>query len=373
MNELLNSCEAIFDCLSDGVYVCDRERKIVFWSKSAERITGWKAGEVLGRHCVDDVLAHVDKDGHRLCGEEYCPLHRSMITGVTTQVPIIVFARGRDGNRIPMQVTTAPLRDAAGEVVGGVETFREVSSMLVDLERAKRIQSQTLELDLPQDPRVRFATFYMPCDIVGGDYYGVKQLDDDCWGFLLADLEGHGTAAAMNTMHLSFLWHRHYQLLRNPAEFATAINDELARVFGSIVTFATAVCGVIDVRAGTLRLSRAGGPLPLIIHPDWTVERPEFSGPPLGVMEDVAYLEQTVQLRPGDAVLIFSDGVFEIQNARQEWLGVDGLVRILKSLGYPQVDLSMNALEEKLLKFSNDIRLQDDVSIIEIRFSGGQR
>jgi sigma-B regulation protein RsbU (phosphoserine phosphatase) len=371
MNEALNSCQAILDCLSDGVYVCDRERRIVFWSKSAERITGWAAGDVVGRYCVDDVLAHVDKDGHRLCGEEYCPLHRSMITGVTTQVPIIVFARGRDGGRIPMQVTTAPLRNEAGAVVGGVETFRDVSSMLVDLERAKRIQSQTLELDLPDDPRVRFSTFYMPCDIVGGDYYGVKQLDEDCWGFLLADLEGHGVAAAMNTMHLSFLWHRHYQLLKNPPEFAAAINEELARVFGGIVTFATAVCGVIDARNGTLRLSRAGGPLPLIIHTDWALERPQVSGPPFGVMEDVAYVEQTARLHPGDAVLFFSDGALEIQNARQEWLGVDGLVQILKNLDYPQVELSMDALEEQLLKFSNDIRLQDDVSIIEIRFLGG--
>ena len=107
MNNLLLSSEVILDCLSEGVYVCDLERRIVYWNKSAERITGWRSEDVVGRQCLDDILCHEDKDGHRLCGEEYCPLHRSMITGVTTSVPMIVFARGKDGRRIPMHMTTA--------------------------------------------------------------------------------------------------------------------------------------------------------------------------------------------------------------------------------------------------------------------------
>ena len=78
---------AIIDSLSDGVYVCDRDRRITYWSKSAERITGWKAEDVVGRRCLDDVLCHVDKDGHPLCGEEYCPLHRAIITGTGSQPP----------------------------------------------------------------------------------------------------------------------------------------------------------------------------------------------------------------------------------------------------------------------------------------------
>ena len=69
---------------------------LYFWSKSAEHITGWRSEDVLGRACLEDILNHVDKDGHRLCGEEYCPLHRAMITGVTTNVPIIVFALCND-------------------------------------------------------------------------------------------------------------------------------------------------------------------------------------------------------------------------------------------------------------------------------------
>ena len=60
MKELLISAEKIIDCLNDGVYVCDRDRRIVFWSKAAERITGWRSEDVLGRACLEDILNHVD-------------------------------------------------------------------------------------------------------------------------------------------------------------------------------------------------------------------------------------------------------------------------------------------------------------------------
>ena len=370
MKDLLLTSETILDSLSEGVYVCDRNRRIVFWSKSAERITGWQSEDVVGKRCLEDILCHVDKDGHRLCGEEYCPLHRAMITGVTTNVPIIVYAQSKDGRRIPTQVTTSPIRNEAGEVIGGVETFRDVSPILVDLERAKKIQEQSLDQDLPEDPQVHFSTFFMPHDIVGGDYYAVKQIDADRYGFLLADMEGHGVAAALYAMHLSILWNRHFHLLKNPAEFTVAVNAELIEIFGSVVTFATAMCGVIDVSKATLCFTGAGGPTPLIIHENWTVDQPKSTGPPLGVMEDILYKEKTVKLEPGDSILLFSDGAIEIQNAANEWLGNEGFTRILKSLDYPPKKLSMDSLEEKLLKFSNDIRLQDDITIIEVRFTG---
>ena len=63
----------IIDSLSEGVYVCDLERRITYWSRSAERITGWAAEDVVGTQCFDGILCHIDKDGHQLCGEEYCP------------------------------------------------------------------------------------------------------------------------------------------------------------------------------------------------------------------------------------------------------------------------------------------------------------
>ena len=85
-------------------------------------------------------------------------------------------------------------------------------------------------------------------------------------------------------------------------------------------------------------------------------------------MEDIPYKEKTVTLDSGDSVLLFSDGATEIQNSENEWLGISGFTQILKALDYPKVPLNMETLEEELLKFSNDIRLQDDITIIEVRY-----
>ena len=212
----------------------------------------------------------------------------------------------------------------------------------------------------------------MALDIVGGDYYAVKALNDDRYAFFLADMEGHGVAAALYTMHLGMLWQRHHALLENPAEFAATINKELVGVFGDINTFAAATCGVIDARDASLCFAGAGGPPPLIVDDKGNFKKLPSSGLPFGFTEDIpesaAYLAQTVPLASGDAILMFSDGAFEIHNANDEILGVDGFISILKELNYPQEPLNMTALEEALLKFSNDIRLQDDITILEARY-----
>jgi PAS domain S-box-containing protein len=371
MKDLVFSPEVILDGLGDGIYVCDRERRIVFWNKSAERITGWAAEDVLGRACLDDVLNHVDKDGRRLCGEEYCPLHRSMVTGETTKVPIIVYATGKGQNRIPMQVVTAPIYDTTGEIVGGVEMFRDMTTSLVELQRARKIQSHLLEHQLPDDPRVRFTTLFRPFDIVGGDFYAIRQLGGDRYGFFLADMEGHGMAAAMYSMQLSILCDRHIELLDRPAEFAEALNNDLSSIFGNDVSFAAAVCGAIDAHSGVLQLCWAGGPVALITRAGGGIEKVSGSGTPLGFMEGLRYKMQSFVLKPGDGMLIFTDGAFEIHSAQNKLLEVDGFIDILRQLNYPAQCLDFRLLEEKLLEFSNEIRLPDDLTIIEMAYAGG--
>jgi phosphoserine phosphatase RsbU/P len=251
-------------------------------------------------------------------------------------------------------------------VVGGVETFRDMSSVLADLERARRIQALSLEHDLPQDDRIRFATYYTPHDIVGGDFFAIRRLDSDRYGFLLADVTGHGIAAALHTMHLSSVWTRHHGLLTDPPRFAATMNNELGRVVKD-ESFATAVCGVIDARERSLRLASAGGPPVLVMRADGPEERLESPGYPFGLMENAPYEEVAADLHRGDCLLLFSDGAFEIHNAQGELLGVEGLVHVLKGLGYPEASLRMKALEEELLRYSNDIRLVDDVTLIEAR------
>ena len=325
---------------------------------------------MIGLQCFDNVLCHIDKDGHQLCGQEYCPLHRSMITGTGSSGSLLVFAQSKRGERIPMLVSVAPLRNAAGDVIGGVETFQDASAMVHDLERAKTIQQLALQHDLPEDPRIKFTTHYVPHAIVGGDYYAIEKLGEDFYGLMLADVMGHGIAAALYTMHLSSLWNRHRSLLCRPAEFAAKLNNELVKVVKTDESFATAVCGLIDLQYGVFRFAGAGGPQVLRMRADGTYKCFETSGLPLAIMEDAQYDEARIELQEGDRLLLFSDGALEISNAAGEMLGLDGLIGMLKQQGYPAADLQMEALEEDLLKYSNCIRLADDLTLIEVCICG---
>ena len=362
------SPEAILGAMNVGVYVCDRDRRIVYWSKRAEAITGWRSEDVMGHSCRDNILNHIDKDGRPLCGEESCPLHRTMVTGVEADVPIIVFAQGKDGRRIPMQVNVAPLRNPVGEVIGGVETFRDLTAVMPDLRRARRIQQRFLEDALPQDPRLLFTTFYRALDMVGGDFYAICAETGDCYAFMLADVEGHGLAAALNGMHLNYMWHKYRHLRISPGAFAAAANDDLVQVFGPDSSFATAVCGVFDARTGSLRIAGAGGPPALLLKtgadPRWI----HVHGIPLGISASSVFPETETVLEPGDRFMMCSDGAFEVHNAAKEELGMDGFLRILEALDYPRRELHLERLEEELLKYSNAIRLQDDLTIFLLEY-----
>lgn len=360
-SELLNS-------LSEGVYVCDKDRRIVFWSKTAENITGWKGHEVIGHQCLENILCHVDKDGHKLCGEEFCPLHRAMVTGESSRVPIIVFARSRDGKRIPMQVTVAPIRNDRGEVIGGVETFLEASELLDDLTRARKIQLMTLEQNLPDDHRINFKTLYTPHDYVGGDFFAIRQLDCSRYGFMLADVSGHGMAAALYTMLLSSLWDRYNNLLMEQGLFTATLNNELKKVVKDY-SFASAVCGFFDADSRELHLTPAGGTPVLVFRSTGACEEITASSLPLGIMEDVQYRTLSIQFERGDHFLAFTDGAYEIHNSQGILLDVKGFTGILKNLGYPENSIDKIPLESELLAYSNSVRLEDDLTLLDISFT----
>jgi len=359
--------EDVIDSLCDGVYICDLERKITYWSRSAVRITGWRQDDVVGKHCSDNILCHIDKDGHQLCGKEFCPLHRAMVTGKLSRVSQLVYAQGANGQRIPMEVTVAPIRDDSGKVIGGVETFRDASAIVRDLERAKAIQQLAMEVDVSEDIGLTFTTHYIAREIVGGDYYAIKNFGDDRCGLILADVMGHGIAAALYTMHLSALWNRYHPLLKNPVEFVGKMNEELAAVVKQEGSFATAVCGLVDLKRNVFRFASAGGPEIVLMHENGTYECLKSAGLPLGLMSDADYKECSTEFHQGDNLLLFSDGAVEIENAEGKMLGAHGLIEILKGQDYPQSPLRTEALKEALLKYSNSIHLEDDLTIIEVR------
>jgi len=111
--------------MHDGLYFVDTDRKIIYWNKSAENITGYKANEVTGFSCSDNILIHVDGKGNSLCLRK-CPLAFTIEDGKTREAE--VYLHHKDGHRVPVWVRVSPLLDTQGKIVGGAELFSDLSS-----------------------------------------------------------------------------------------------------------------------------------------------------------------------------------------------------------------------------------------------------
>ncbi|WP_240841430.1 diguanylate cyclase [Acidaminobacter sp. JC074] len=109
----------ILENIKDGVYFVDKERKITFWNKGAEAITGFKANEVTGCHCYNNILNHMDKDGIYLC-KNGCPLHKTLEDGQERET--VVYLDHKEGQRIKTHVHVVPIYEDE-EIIGAVETF----------------------------------------------------------------------------------------------------------------------------------------------------------------------------------------------------------------------------------------------------------
>ncbi|MCL6638113.1 MAG: PAS domain-containing sensor histidine kinase [Firmicutes bacterium] len=164
--------------INDGVYMTDRERRIIFWNRACERITGYSARQVLGRRCSDNILNHVDSYGNRLCESDLCPLYRSMTTGQPGEKPLLVRAMREDGSRAVVEVNVAPLLEEDGSVIGGVEVFRDVTEKqeLAEM-KARFLSGVTHELKTPLTIIQGFLEL-----VLAGDAGPVTELQRDFLG-----------------------------------------------------------------------------------------------------------------------------------------------------------------------------------------------
>ena len=112
--------KSLIDNIFDGLYLVDKNRSIIYWNHVAEKITGYRSEEVIGRRCRDNILVHVDENGNSLCCGR-CPLQATIGDGVFRDAE--VFLQHKDGHRVPVWIRAAPLHDTAGNIIGGAELF----------------------------------------------------------------------------------------------------------------------------------------------------------------------------------------------------------------------------------------------------------
>lgn len=129
--------QRLIDHVRDGIYFLDTQRRISYWNKGAERITGYTAEDVLGFSCADNILVHVAADGSHLC-VGLCPVMASLGEGTPQDADI--FLHHKDGHRVPVHVHIEPLYDASGRIAGVVETFVDTSERNALLQQVEELR-----------------------------------------------------------------------------------------------------------------------------------------------------------------------------------------------------------------------------------------
>jgi phosphoserine phosphatase RsbU/P len=236
-----------------------------------------------------------------------------------------------------------------------------------DLEIAHEVQLSFLPQHFPEVPGYDFFAFYRAANQVGGDYYGFVPLPGGRVAVALGDVAGKGVAAALLMAKLSsearvcFLTHE------DPARALSQLNDLMAPTCMQMGRFVTLAVAVLDPARHTVTLFNAGHPSPLLYrHATRSFEEcvpRKLSGYPLGIMEGHTYESCQSVLHPGDAVLIYSDGVPDAQNVRGEAFTPAGVLRALGGApsGAPRglVDRLVRAVEVH----SAAARQNDDITL----------
>ena len=141
--------EGILDNLYDGIYFVDRDRRITYWNKAAERITGFRRSEVLGAHCHDHLLNHINDAGDHLC-DRACPLAKCIETGRPTEAE--AYIHHKEGYRLPVSIRVTPILDQDGNIIGAAELFSDNSAKALMLQRMEELETMALI-----DPLTRMA------------------------------------------------------------------------------------------------------------------------------------------------------------------------------------------------------------------------
>lgn len=233
-----------------------------------------------------------------------------------------------------------------------------------DLEAARGVQMALLPEEMPHGERYRIGTRYVPMERVGGDFFDVVSLsNDEKVGILVADVCGHGIAAALVTAITKISFRNVCFKSMDPAEVLADMNRALcANIRGG---FVTAFYGVYDRATQQLTYASGGHP-PLLVHRRDAAQieelRPQATF--LGVFEVVDFRSDTHQLTKGDRVLFYTDGIFEGQNENGEQFGMERMFDIIRRNGGQDVEVLLDDLLRSFRDFRGEEETDDDITLV---------
>lgn len=262
-----------------------------------------------------------------------------------------------------------------GKATSSLVLKQELQRAYYQLEREMRVvgnlQRTLLPAQLPQIPTLDLAAHYEPSQRAGGDYYDFFPLPNGCWGILLADVSGHGAAAAVFMAITHSIVHTHPGPVTPPGLVLAYLNQQLAQRYSRLTdTFVTAFYGIYDPATRVLSYSSAGHNPPRLKQAQGgkVIALDTVRSFPLGIVEGTEYEVATIMLSPDDQLILYTDGITEAHNLEGDLYGTDRLDAELQSSTL-QASSLLRAVLASVSFFTAGRPAADDRTLIVARVS----
>ena len=268
------------------------------------------------------------------------------------------------GARIETQLRLRSMRQQLQKQNEELEAWRH--NLEQDLAAARLTQQSLIPQKPPNIAGWDVAACFRPVIEVGGDIYGWLRVGPERMIFWIADATGHGAAAALLTTLSKLLFQHGMAESDSPAAIMQrSPNNDFRNTFGTH-SFMTAMCVTLDFTTSTVTVAGAGHPPLLITRGS---EKPELilsTAPPLGLSEQPEFRETTVQLRKGDAFLLYTDGLFGGGEDNHSRLTPELLAQIIDG-NAPTAEALLKSVLRRILPQGDGTRLPDDLAAIAVQ------
>lgn len=263
-----------------------------------------------------------------------------------------------------LQAKNEKLRQAYADLQAAQERLVEKERLAREIEVAAQLQQTLLPHSLSNYADCQFAAYIQPARQVGGDFYDVFVLDDEHLGLLLADVADKSVQAAlfMAVAYTLFTVESKHSL--SPAAVALAVHKGMFDVAADSDMFVTAFYGVLHRPSGRLTYVIAGQERPLLLRRGEWPKTVEGNGRFLGMLEELQLEEFSLQLQPGDRLLIFSDGVPDAVNPAGKQYDYERLTAVLNANSGDTAATLINRIVADLRHWTQGAAPFDDITLL---------
>ena len=277
------------------------------------------------------------------------------------------------------------IRRATGELSRSREELRTKNSLMEEsLRTAREIQLTMLPQQYPTFPHrvaaeesaFQFVHRYEPAESVSGDFFSISAISDTEVGVFICDVTGHGVRAALVTAMIRALAEELKPLARDPGNFLRKLNFDLCSILKNTGSpmLTTGFYAVADCETSKMRYANAGHPKPLLVRRSLGQVEPLAnigrSQPALGLFDDPPYQTSEITLNRGDFLMLFTDGLYEVQGQNEELYSQERLMLDVKSFLNHPPGILFDELLNVIRAFAVNGEFDDDVCLVGMDYVG---